>query len=270
MREFVSGLIKAGVTVALLAAVTHLLHMQWVKPAEETSTSPQIVQPNTNPAPIPIPTPTTTPRQLPPTIVPKPAAPPKPAVPVNTAPSPEEQMARGRAELMALTEKADLEGLRAFVQRNETNRNMTDWVYVAKERIPLIEHDREVAALNLVPAKLRDAFSTRDINAVRVLIPNLTPPEAAAISQMFEKCKSVELIWGRGGAYLARGKSVAEINQELELRVVTNDGETLRARRNWIKIDLEKSTTAWTIRKARWHQSSNKGNFTAFDMPELP
>ncbi|MFN7938757.1 MAG: hypothetical protein U0R19_35840 [Bryobacteraceae bacterium] len=268
MREFVSGLIKASVTVALLAAVTHLLHMQWVKPADEPS-SPQVVQPNTAPASIPIPQPTPTPRQLPPTAVPKPT--PPPSKPTVSTPSPEEQFTRGRAELMALTEKADLEGLRAFVARNESNRNMSDWVYVAKERIPLIEHDREQAALNLIPAKLRDAFSKRDISAIRPLIPNLSPTEAAAISQMFEKCRSVDLQWGRGGAYLARGKSVAEINQELELRVVTTDGETLRARRNWVKLDMEKSGPDWVVKKARWHQSSSsKGNFNAFDMPELP
>ena len=64
MQEFFSGLMKAVVTVALLAAVTQVLHMKWVKPVEE-STGPEIVQPNRNPAPIPIPQPTITPRQVP-------------------------------------------------------------------------------------------------------------------------------------------------------------------------------------------------------------
>lgn len=170
---------------------------------------------------------------------------------------------------MELSEKKDVEGLQAFIARYQGNRDLSDWIYAAKERLPLFEHEREIEILQRLPAKLTDAFSRRDMAGVRKLIPELNGPDSSSITTMFDKCKSVELTWGRGGAYLQQGKAVAEINQELEVRVVTQEGETLRARKNWVKLDVEKAAGEWIVRRARWHRGG-KGNFSAFDMPELP
>lgn len=282
---------KTAVTVALLAALTDILHRQWVTPSEGGGAA----EPAETVA-IPTPQPVGTLPQPP--VIPVTPAPQRKAA-VAAVPSAGEEWAKiqdsadrrgleaflarhgksryaenalfalGRLELMELTAKADVEGLRAFVARHEKNRNMSDWVYAARERIPLMEHEREEAALRLIPGKLGDAFAKQDMAAVRALIPDLAGAESNAIAKMFERCKSVELAWGRGGAYLARGKQVAEINQELEVRVVTEEGDALRARRDWVRVDVEKVNGEWVVRKARWHRGG-KGNFTAFDMPELP
>jgi len=261
MRGFVSGLFKVAFTVGLLAGVTHLLHREWFVPTAESIPA--------EPTPAPIPTPR-------PVIVKPPVAPavvtplreavarPTPAVAPRVS-----AYDQARAELMELTEKKDVAGLQAFVARYQGNRDVSDWVYAAQERLPLFEQEQEVEAVQMVPGRLRDAFGKRDMAAVRRLIPELDGTEAAAIGAMLDKCKSVELTWGRGGAYLQRGKPVAEINQELEVRVVTENGEALRARKNWVKVDVEKVGGEWVVRRARWHRGS-KGNFSAFDMPELP
>ncbi len=292
MRGVFSGLAKTAATVALLAALTDVLHRQWFPPSEGMGAA----EPAAATVAIPTPQPAGTLPQ-PPAIPATPAPERKSAV--AAVPSAEEEWAKlqdaadrreleaflarhgksryaenalfalGRLELMELTAKADIEGLRAFAAKHEKNRTMSDWVYAARERIPLMEHEREEAALKLIPGKLGEAFAKQDMAAVRALIPDLAGAESDAIAKMFERCKSVELTWGRGGAYLARGKQVAEINQELEVRVVTEEGETLRARRNWVRVDVEKVNGEWVVRRARWHRGG-KGNFTAFEMPELP
>ncbi|MBL8220486.1 MAG: hypothetical protein JNL62_14730, partial [Bryobacterales bacterium] len=192
MRGFVAGLLKAAFTVGLLAGVTHLLHRQWFAPAAESIPA--------EPMPTPIPTPRPVTVKLPdvPAAVNaarEPVARPTPAaVPQVSA------YDMARTELMELTEKKDVAGLRAFVARYQGNRDVSDWVYAAQERLPLFEHDQEVEAVQKVPARLGDAFAKRDMAAVRKLIPELEGTEAAAIAGMLDKCKSVELTWGRGGA----------------------------------------------------------------------
>jgi len=261
MRGFVSGIFKVAFTVGLLAGVTHLLHREWFVPTAESIPA--------EPTPAPIPTPR--PVIVKPPVAPAAVNPAREAV-ARPAPAAVPQVSaydNARTELMELTEKKDVAGLQAFVARYQGNRDVSDWVYAAQERLPLFEHEQETEAVQKVPARLGDAFGKRDMAAVRRLIPELNGTEAAAIGAMLENCKAVELTWGRGGAYLQRGKTVAEINQEMELRVVTREGEALRARKNWVKVDVEKVGGEWVVKGARWHRGG-KGNFSAFDMPELP
>ncbi len=283
--------------IALLSGITHLLHRQWITPSSD------VIPSDPSPTPVPsVPTPSRLP--VPETTTSRPTPPPTTTRQEPTR-SPTEPSAAseweklqestdrhafaaflkkhpkspyadnaafslGRLELMDMTERRDLEGLRAFVDRHKGNRKMSDWVYVAEERIPQIEHERDEAAVQRITGRLRDIFASKDLAALRTLSPDLTASESEPIARMFSHCKSVELIWGRGGAYVNRGKPVAEINQELEVRVVTNEGETLRARRNWVRMDVEKVNGAWMLKKARWQQGGGKSNFSAFNMPELP
>jgi hypothetical protein len=90
------------------------------------------------------------------------------------------------------------------------------------------------------------------------------------MAKMFARCRKVELIWGRGGAFVDRAKPVAEGNYIMELRVETSEGEALRARGDWVRLDLEKVKEQWVVRKARWHAGGGKGLYSPFAMPELP
>ncbi|MBL8179347.1 MAG: hypothetical protein JNK48_32010 [Bryobacterales bacterium] len=266
MSSLVSSLLRAVITVGLLAGITHLLHRKWFEPSEGDAPS----EPAASTIPtIPTPHPVASLPKAPTVPHPTPgAAPRQQAAPVK-AKQQESAYLQARAHLMELTERKDVEGLQAFVAKHQANREMSDWVYAAKDRIPLFEHEREQAVIQTIPRRLSEGFGRRDMAHIRRLIPGMTDSEASAIGGLFDTCKSVELEWGRGGVYLQQGKTEAEINQELEVRVITNEGEALRARRNWVKLEVEKTGGGWVVRRARWHRGG-KGNFSAFAMPELP